>query len=104
MTMYSAYLASLRLALERDMCSDTFVIKKTVGYLDKMVEDVCFSNRLTIEDMDRMLDEYFQSEPYLESVLNILFLRDKQTRIHEMNERKLREFHSKIKDLLNKNP
>lgn len=100
MNLYNAYVTSLELALSRDIYSDVFVIKKTVSYLEKVIEDIYQGDQSIIERMDRLLEDYFESEIYVESVLNALFVKKELSQRYEMNVDRLKNLHKKIKSLL----
>lgn len=105
MTLYSAYLTSLDLALSRDIRSDTFVIKKTVSYLEKVVTDIHKGDPKIIKEMSNKLEEYFDSTIHLEVTLEDLFghLDNDNKRIYERNIAKLYDLKARIDYLLSPN-
>ena len=105
MSLHNAYLKSLELALNRNIRTDTFVIRRTVSYLKKVVSDIYESDPKIIQQISDKLDEYLDSTVHLEVQLDTLFGdRDPlDNRIYEINIAKLYELKTKIDCLFSKN-
>lgn len=98
MSLHSAYLKSLELALNRNIKTDTFVIRRTVSYLKKVVSDIYESDPKIIQQISEKLDEYLDSTVHLEVQLDALFgdIHPLDHRIYEVNLAKLYELKTKI--------
>ena len=102
MSLYNAYLKSLELALSRDIRTDTFVIRKTVSYLDKVIIDIHKGDSKVIRELSDKLEGYLDSTIHLEVTLEDLFghLDDGNKKIYERNIARLHELKAKIDYLL----
>jgi hypothetical protein len=103
MSLFDAYLNSLNLALkERDVRTDTFVIRKTVNYLEKVVDDIYADEPEIVRKLKRELDIYLESDVHMLATLDSLFVEDfsKNAGIYDKNMDKLRGLREKIEKLL----
>ena len=99
MSLHSAYLKSLELALNRNIRTDTFVIRRTVSYLKKAVSDIYESDPKIVRQISDKLDEYLNSTVHLEVQLETLFGDNNDplsNRIYEVNIAKLHELKAKV--------
>ena len=98
MSLHSAYLKSLELALNRNIRTDTFVIRRTVSYLKKAVSDIYESDPKIVRQISDKLDEYLNSTVHLEVQLETLFGDNDplSNRIYEVNIAKLHELKAKV--------
>ena len=98
MSLHSAYLKSLELALNRNIRTDTFVIRRTVSYLKKAISDIYESDPKIVRQISDKLDEYLNSTIHLEVQLETLFGDNDplNNRIYEVNIAKLYELKTKV--------
>jgi hypothetical protein len=98
MSLHSAYLKSLELALNRNIRTDTFVIRKTVSYLKRAISDIYESDPKIVRQISDKLDEYLNSTVHLEVQLKTLFEDNDplSNRIYEVNIAKLHELKAKV--------
>jgi Berberine and berberine like len=101
MSLYEAYLKSLDLALKRDIRTDTFVIKRTVSYLEKVVSDIHEGDAVVIERLKGILDSYLELDIHITVTLDQLFgNKDFNDRIYQQNLSRLQQLKEKIDSLL----
>lgn len=103
MNLYNAYITSLDLALKRDPKTDSFVISKTVMYLEKAVVDIGESDRNSLKRLGTMLDEYLELDEHVSARLELLFGENGEDfKIYSRNLGRLRGLSEKINSLLSK--
>ena len=98
MSMSNSYIKSLELALNRNPVSDTFVIRRTVSYIEKVLQDLKESDPSTIEKINKILTEYLNSDVHFEITMDSLF-GDKdllQRSVYQFNMSKIRMLKEKI--------
>ena len=72
------YLATLKTALERDLATDLFVVRRTVSYLTGLL-DLGYITDIDTEALAATLEElnaFFDSDEVLSSQLEVLFVKD----------------------------
>lgn len=72
------YLATLKTALERDLATDLFVVRRTVSYLTGLL-DLGYITDIDTEALAATLEElnaFFDSDEVLSFQLEVLFVKD----------------------------
>ena len=70
------YLATLKTALERDLATDLFVVRRTVSHLMKLTEFEYNAEHATLAVALEELNAFFDSDEVLSSQLEVLFVKD----------------------------
>lgn len=72
-SLYQSYLKAFDLALKRDMRSDTFVIKKTINYIDKAINSMAENDIEILKALHQKIVDYLDSEQLIETRMDMIF-------------------------------
>ncbi len=86
----NTYLSSLKVIFDRDLASDTFVIKTSASYLMKSVESIYNTEPDTIAIALRELDAFLNSEKMISFQLEAEFLSEDISQCYNTNLKVLR--------------
>lgn len=105
--MNKAYVTALKLALDRNIINDGFVIKRTCKYIDNVIDELYLSEPEVVIEIKDMLETFLfsQDEVELSIQLDELFINNdvffaSNYRTYTENVSKLRDLLSKIKGLM----
>ncbi len=98
----NTYLSSLKVIFDRDLASDTFVIKTSASYLMRSVENVYNTEPDTIAIALRELDAFLNSEKMISFQLEAAFLSADISQCYNTNLKVLRELKDKLEGILDK--
>lgn len=72
-SLYQSYLKAFDLALKRDMRSDTFVLKKTINYIDKAIDSMAENDIQILKLLHQKIVDYLDSEQLIEMRMDMAF-------------------------------
>lgn len=100
-TLLDAYLTSLTLALQRDLTTDTFVLKRSMAYLINAIKAIHEIEPNFSRVMLENLEEFLSSERNTELQLEALFAESRQKNyIYNSNMDQLFRFRDTLHELL----
>lgn len=105
--MNKAYVTALKLALERDVISDGFVIKRTCKYIDNVLDELFLSDPGIVAEIRDMLEVFLSSQDEVELSIQLdeLFINNdvffvRNYRTYTGNISKLKDLLSRIEGLI----
>lgn len=72
-SLYQSYLKAFDLALKRDMRSDTFVLKKTISYIDKAIDSIAENDIEILKLLHQRILDHLDSEQLIEIHIDMAF-------------------------------
>lgn len=101
-SLYQAYLKALDLAINRDLRVDTFVIKKTVNYIQNALDSIAETDQQTLKDLHQRLVNYLESEELVEIQMDMIFGETEYIKknIFDINIQKISSLKEKIEELI----
>ena len=96
----NTYLSSLKVIFDRDLASDTFVIKTSASYLMKSVENIYSTEPDTIATALHELDAFLNSEKMIGFQLEAAFLSTEISHCYNTNLKVLQELKDKMERIL----
>ena len=100
-TLLDAYLTSLTLALQRDLTTDTFVLKRSMAYLINAIKAIHEIEPKFSRVMLEKLEEFLSSERNTELQLEALFAENgKKNYVYNFNMNQLFRFRDTLHELL----
>lgn len=101
-SLYQAYLKALDLAINRDLRVDTFVIKKTVNYIQNALDSIAETDQQTLKDLHQKISDYLESEELVEIQMDMMFGETEYVKknIFDINIQKIYSLKKKIEELI----
>ena len=101
-SLYKAYLKALDLAINRDLRADTFVIKKTVNYIQNALDSMAEADQQTLKDLHQKIVDYLESEELIEIRMDMMFGETEYLKknIFDINIQKISSLKEKIEELI----
>jgi hypothetical protein len=101
-SLYQAYLKALDLAINRDLRVDTFVIKKTVNYIQNALDSMAEVDQQTLKDLHQKIIDYLDSEELVEIRMDMMFGETEYLKknIFDINIQKISSLKKRIEELI----